>query len=125
MLLSLFFLFLYLHSKLQCLHFSSWDNSKEWMVDMNKGEDIQAVCLGQRWVACATNALLVRIFTVGGVQKEIFSLLGPVVCMAGHGEQLIIVYHRGWSHYLWRNKMYHCVSIFYYSVYCENNMPFL
>ncbi|KAG9481449.1 hypothetical protein GDO78_010595 [Eleutherodactylus coqui] len=84
-----------LASKLQCLHFSSWDNNKEWMVDMPKGEDIQAVCLGQGWVACATNAFLVRIFTVGGAQKEIFSLLGPVVCMAGHGEQLLIVYHRG------------------------------
>lgn len=67
------------------------------MVDMWKGEDVQAVCLGQGWVACATSALLVRIFTVGGVQKEIFSLLGPVVCMAAHGEQLLIVYHRGWS----------------------------
>ncbi|XP_068110818.1 WD repeat and HMG-box DNA-binding protein 1 [Hyperolius riggenbachi] len=84
-----------LASKLQCLHFSSWDTNKEWMVDMAKGEDIQAVCMGQGWVACATNALLVRIFTVGGVQKEIFSLLGPVVCMSGHGEQLLIVYHRG------------------------------
>lgn len=84
-----------LASKLQCLHFSSWDNSKEWMVDMNKGEDIQAVCLGQGWVACATSAALVRVFTVGGVQREIFSLLGPVVCMAAHGEQLLMVYHRG------------------------------
>ncbi|XP_073494567.1 WD repeat and HMG-box DNA-binding protein 1 [Phyllobates terribilis] len=84
-----------LASKLQCLHFSSWDNSKEWMVDMPKGEDIQAVCLGQGWVACATSASLVRVFTVGGVQKEIFSLLGPVVCMAAHGEQLLLVYHRG------------------------------
>ncbi|KAM4662797.1 WD repeat and HMG-box DNA-binding protein 1 isoform 1-T2 [Discoglossus pictus] len=84
-----------LASKLQCLHFSSWDTSKEWIVDMPKSEDIKAVCLGQGWVACATSALLVRLFTVGGVQKEIFSLLGPVVCMAGHGEQLIVVYHRG------------------------------
>nr|DBA14710.1 TPA: hypothetical protein GDO54_005640 [Pyxicephalus adspersus] len=84
-----------LASKLQCLHFSSWDTSKDWMVDMPKGEDIQAVCLGLGWVACATSALLLRIFSVGGVQREIFSLLGPVVCMAGHGEQLLIVYHRG------------------------------
>ncbi|KAM4013251.1 LOW QUALITY PROTEIN: WD repeat and HMG-box DNA-binding protein 1 [Anomaloglossus baeobatrachus] len=84
-----------LASKLQCLHFSSWDNSKEWMVDMPKGEDIQAVCLGQGWVACATNASLVRVFTVGGIQREVFSLLGPVVCMAGHGDQLLLVYHRG------------------------------
>uniref|UniRef100_A0A3Q2DSX9 WD repeat and HMG-box DNA-binding protein 1 n=1 Tax=Cyprinodon variegatus TaxID=28743 RepID=A0A3Q2DSX9_CYPVA len=55
-----------LASKLQCLHFSSWDTNKEWMVDLPKGED-----------------------------KEIFSLPGPVVCMAGHGEQLLVVYHRG------------------------------
>ena len=62
---------------------------------MPKDEDIEAVCLGQGWAACATSALLVRVFTVGGVQKEIFSLPGPVVSMAGHGEQLMIMYHRG------------------------------
>ncbi|NXO02703.1 WDHD1 protein, partial [Rhinopomastus cyanomelas] len=84
-----------LSSKLHCIHFSSWDASKEWTVDMPKDEDIEAICLGQGWAACATSALLVRVFTVGGVQKEIFSLLGPVVSMSGHGEQLMIIYHRG------------------------------
>ncbi|XP_063295848.1 WD repeat and HMG-box DNA-binding protein 1 [Pelobates fuscus] len=84
-----------LSSKLQCLHFSSWDTNKEWMVDMPPGEDIEAVCLGQGWVACATSALLIRVFSVGGVQREILSLLGPVVCMAAHGDQLMVVYHRG------------------------------
>ncbi|NXK02476.1 WDHD1 protein, partial [Herpetotheres cachinnans] len=84
-----------LASKLHCIHFSSWDANKEWTVDMPKDEDIEAICLGQGWAACATSALLVRVFTVGGVQKEIFSLPGPVVSMAGHGEQLMIIYHRG------------------------------
>uniref|UniRef100_A0A8C3W9N4 WD repeat and HMG-box DNA-binding protein 1 n=1 Tax=Catagonus wagneri TaxID=51154 RepID=A0A8C3W9N4_9CETA len=84
-----------LASKLHCLHFSSWDSSKEWIVDMPPNEDIEAVCLGQGWAAAATSALLLRLFTIGGVQKEVFSLPGPVVSMAGHGEQLIIVYHRG------------------------------
>ncbi|NWU96730.1 WDHD1 protein, partial [Upupa epops] len=84
-----------LPSKLHCIHFSSWDANKEWTVDMPKDEDIDAVCLGQGWAACATSALLVRVFTVGGVQKEIFSLPGPVVSMAGHGEQLMIIHHRG------------------------------
>uniref|UniRef100_A0A8C5TA85 WD repeat and HMG-box DNA-binding protein 1 n=1 Tax=Malurus cyaneus samueli TaxID=2593467 RepID=A0A8C5TA85_9PASS len=84
-----------LASKLHCIHFGSWDANKEWTVDMPKDEEIEAICLGQGWAACATNALLVRVFTVGGVQKEIFSLPGPVVSMAGHGEQLMIVYHRG------------------------------
>ncbi|NXY45841.1 WDHD1 protein, partial [Ceuthmochares aereus] len=84
-----------LASKLHCIHFTSWDANKEWTVDMLKDEDIEAICLGQGWAACATSALLVRVFTVGGVQKEIFSLPGPVVSMAGHGEQLMIIYHRG------------------------------
>ncbi|XP_002718305.2 WD repeat and HMG-box DNA-binding protein 1 [Oryctolagus cuniculus] len=84
-----------LASKLHCLHFSSWDSSKEWIVDMPQNEDIEAICLGHGWVAAATSALLLRLFTIGGVQKEIFSLPGPVVSMAGHGEQLFIVYHRG------------------------------
>uniref|UniRef100_A0A8D2B0B3 WD repeat and HMG-box DNA-binding protein 1 n=1 Tax=Sciurus vulgaris TaxID=55149 RepID=A0A8D2B0B3_SCIVU len=84
-----------LASKLHCLHFSSWDSSKEWIVDMPQNEDIEAICLGQGWAAAATSALLLRLFTIGGVQKEIFSLPGPVVSMAGHGEQLFIIYHRG------------------------------
>ncbi|XP_055465462.1 WD repeat and HMG-box DNA-binding protein 1 [Psammomys obesus] len=65
------------------------------MVDMPQNEDIEAICLGQGWAAAATTALLLRLFTIGGVQKEVFCLPGPVVSMAGHGEQLCIVYHRG------------------------------
>ncbi|XP_076003017.1 WD repeat and HMG-box DNA-binding protein 1 [Genypterus blacodes] len=83
-----------LASKLQCLHFSSWDTNKEWMVDLPKGEDVRALCLGQGWAAVATSALMLRLFSVGGIQKEVFSLPGPVVCLAAHGEQLLIVYHR-------------------------------
>ncbi|XP_061560011.1 WD repeat and HMG-box DNA-binding protein 1 isoform X2 [Phycodurus eques] len=86
-----------LASKIHCLHFSSWDTNKEWMVDLPKGEDARALCLGQGWAAVATSALMVRLFSIGGVQREIFSLPGAVVCMAGHGEQLLIVYHRGTS----------------------------
>ncbi|XP_078110102.1 WD repeat and HMG-box DNA-binding protein 1 isoform X2 [Sander vitreus] len=83
-----------LASKLQCLHFSSWDTNKEWMVDLPEGEDVRALCLGQGWAAVATSALMLRLFSIGGVQREIFSLPGNVVCMVGHGEQLLIVYHR-------------------------------
>uniref|UniRef100_A0A672H0B0 WD repeat and HMG-box DNA-binding protein 1 n=1 Tax=Salarias fasciatus TaxID=181472 RepID=A0A672H0B0_SALFA len=83
-----------LASKLQCLHFSSWDTNKEWMVDLPQGEDARALCLGQGWAAVATSSLMLRLFSVGGVQREMFSLPGPVVCMAGHGEQLLIAYHR-------------------------------
>ncbi|XP_030016993.1 WD repeat and HMG-box DNA-binding protein 1-like [Sphaeramia orbicularis] len=83
-----------LASKLQCLHFSSWDTNKDWMVDLPPGEDVRALCLGRGWAAVATSSLMVRLFSVGGAQREVFSLPGPVVCMSGHGEQLLIVYHR-------------------------------
>ncbi|XP_056269240.1 WD repeat and HMG-box DNA-binding protein 1 isoform X2 [Pseudoliparis swirei] len=83
-----------LASKLQCLHFSSWDTNKEWMVDLPPGEDVRALCLGRRWAAVATSKLMLRLFSIGGVQREVFSLPGNVVAMATHGEQLLIVYHR-------------------------------
>lgn len=65
------------------------------MVDLPNGEDVKALCLGQGWAAVATDALMLRLFSIGGVQREIISLPGPVVCLAGHGEQLLIIYHRG------------------------------
>ncbi|XP_008116547.2 WD repeat and HMG-box DNA-binding protein 1 isoform X2 [Anolis carolinensis] len=84
-----------LASKLHCIHFNSWDSSKEWTVDMLQGEEVEAICLGHGWAACATSSRLLRVFTIGGVQKEILSLPGPVVSMAGHGEQLLVIFHKG------------------------------
>uniref|UniRef100_A0A3B4B8A0 WD repeat and HMG-box DNA-binding protein 1 n=1 Tax=Periophthalmus magnuspinnatus TaxID=409849 RepID=A0A3B4B8A0_9GOBI len=82
-------------SKLVCVHFSSWDTHKEWVVDLPRGEDARALCLGRSFVAVATSALLLRLFTIGGLQREVFSLSGNVVCVSAHGEQLCVVYHRG------------------------------
>lgn len=76
-------------------------------MDLPKGEDVMALCLGQGWVAAATSVMLVRLFSIGGVQREVFSLPGPVVCMAGHGEQLLIAYHRG------MNAVCVCVCVSY------------
>ena len=42
-----------------------------------------------------TDKRIVRIFTLGGIQKEIFSIPGPVVCMSGHESHLMVVYHSG------------------------------
>ena len=78
-------------------------------MDLPKGEDALAVCLGQGWGAVATSGLLVRLFSIGGVQKEVFSLPGPVVCMAGHGEQLIIAYHRGRHPHMDQTQM--CINL--------------
>ncbi|CAH3160505.1 unnamed protein product [Porites lobata] len=83
-----------LPSKLVCLHFGSWDNSKEWTVEMPGEESIQAVAIGSSFAAVATNKRFLRIFTIGGVQRHIFSIAGPVVCMSGYKDQLMFAYHK-------------------------------
>lgn len=53
----------------------------------------QAVATGSSFVAVATDKRFLRVFTIGGVQRDILSLPGPVVCMSGHKEQLMVVFH--------------------------------
>ena len=56
---------------------------------------LQCLCLGDGWIAVGTDKRLIRIFSIGGIQKEIFSVPGPVVSVSGHSTQLLVVYHRG------------------------------
>ena len=48
---------------------------------------------GSSFVAMATDKRFLRVFTIGGVQCDILSLPGPVVCMSGHKDQLMVVFH--------------------------------
>ncbi|XP_033641025.1 WD repeat and HMG-box DNA-binding protein 1-like [Asterias rubens] len=82
-------------SQVICYHFASWDNQKDWNTSMPKGENIKAVTLGFGWVAVATDKRLVRLFSIGGMQREVIAVPGPVVCLAAHGNQLLVVYHAG------------------------------
>ncbi|XP_055956796.1 WD repeat and HMG-box DNA-binding protein 1 [Patella vulgata] len=82
-------------SKLTCMHFGSWDNAKEWSITMPDDEDIQAVTIGNGWLAVATSTRNVRLFTVAGLQQDTFIIPGPIVSMAAKNNKLILVYHRG------------------------------
>ncbi|XP_076442996.1 WD repeat and HMG-box DNA-binding protein 1-like [Babylonia areolata] len=82
-------------SKLLCMHFGSWDSAKEWSTTMPDGEVIRAVAAGEGWVAAVTSCRNVRLFTVGGVQLSTFTLPGPVVCLTGHRQRLMAIYHAG------------------------------
>ncbi|CAH1793164.1 unnamed protein product [Owenia fusiformis] len=83
------------NSKLVCMHFGTWDNAKEWTVLMPDKENIQAITIGDNWVAVATSLRNIRLFTLGGVQREIFTIPGAVVTMAAHSNQLVVAYHTG------------------------------
>ncbi|XP_036354966.1 WD repeat and HMG-box DNA-binding protein 1-like [Octopus sinensis] len=82
-------------SKMTCLHFAAWDNSKEWSVTLPEEEEILAVTAAETWVAMATSERLLRLFTMTGIQKEILTLAGPIVCLSGFKDFLMVVYHRG------------------------------
>jgi chromosome transmission fidelity protein 4 len=62
-------------------------------MEMPKGEEIQCLALGEGWAAIATDKRNVRIFSIGGIQKHLFSTAGPIVTIAANGSQLAIVYH--------------------------------
>ena len=82
-------------SQLHCVHFSSWDSNKDWSITLPSKESITTVAMGDGWVAVATNKHILRLFTVGGVQREIVSVPGAVVTLAGWGGRLAIIYQTG------------------------------
>ena len=51
------------------------------------------MAVGSSFVAVTTNKRFLRVFTIGGVQRHVFSLPGPVVCTSGRDCQLMVVYH--------------------------------
>ena len=56
---------------------------------------IKCVAQGSGWIAAATSCLNLRLFTTGGVQREVLSLPGPVLTMAGWENQLVVVFQIG------------------------------
>ncbi|XP_021932631.1 WD repeat and HMG-box DNA-binding protein 1 isoform X1 [Zootermopsis nevadensis] len=82
-------------SKVVCVLLNSWDGSKEWSVDLPEGEEALAIAAGKGWLAVATDTRNLRLFTVAGTQREVVSLPGPVVCVAGHRNRLLTVFHNG------------------------------
>ncbi|XP_069986368.1 WD repeat and HMG-box DNA-binding protein 1 [Penaeus vannamei] len=82
-------------SKLAVQHFSAWGGSKEWHVDMPSEEEILALCIGVGWLAVATDRRNLRIFSTSGIQRDVLSIPGPVVCLAAFEEQLMVVFHSG------------------------------
>ena len=50
---------------------------------------------GDNFVAVATSRRNLRIFMIGGTQREILALPGPIVTMNGLGNHLVIACHAG------------------------------
>ncbi|KAH8300630.1 hypothetical protein KR018_000085 [Drosophila ironensis] len=67
--------------------------NKEWSLSLPDCESVDALVATRYLVAVATSASFLRIFTVMGTQREVLSIPGPVVALAGHEHCLLLVYH--------------------------------
>lgn len=99
-------------SQLQCVHFSSWDSQKDWITTLSNKESIQAVAIGDGWIAVATNKLLLRLFSVGGVQREVISVPGHVITLVGWGRCLSVVYQTPPCEYTVTNDYVMCCIVY-------------
>ncbi|CAK8534324.1 unnamed protein product [Lathyrus sativus] len=72
--------------------FSTWANNSEWSMRF-EGEEVKVVALGASWVAAVTSFNYLRIFTEGGMQRNVISLDGPVVTASGFKDALALVTH--------------------------------
>ncbi|KAG5680390.1 hypothetical protein PVAND_009899 [Polypedilum vanderplanki] len=78
--------------KLVCISLLSSGN-KEWSTTMPDCEEIMCITAGSSFVAVATDAGYLRIFTTMGTQREIVMLPGQIVCLSAFGNKLVAAYH--------------------------------
>ena len=81
--------------KLIVNYFSSGDVNKEWTVEMMEDEAITGLAAGDSWVAVTTSSSHLRIFSAGGMQREVIMTSGSLVSMVGAGERLMVVWQGG------------------------------
>ena len=67
--------------------------SKEWTTTMPGVEEIQCIATSSTFVAVATDAGLIRFFTIMGTQREVILVPGIIVTMAGDDNKLAVVYN--------------------------------
>lgn len=61
------------------------------------GEEAACLAVGKDFVAAATSALMIRLFTTAGIPSAMFSLPGKPIALAAHGSLLAAVWNTGIS----------------------------
>lgn len=79
-------------TKLVCIALATSGN-KEWSVTFPDCESTEALVATNKLVGVVTSMQFLRLFTVMGTQREIISIPGPVLAVAGHEDRIMILYH--------------------------------
>ncbi|XP_067633364.1 WD repeat and HMG-box DNA-binding protein 1 isoform X2 [Eurosta solidaginis] len=79
-------------TKLVCIALAASGN-KEWSVTFPDCESTEALVATNKLVGVVTSMYFLRLYTVMGTQREIITIPGPVVTLAGHEDRLMVVYH--------------------------------
>jgi chromosome transmission fidelity protein 4 len=64
-----------------------------WSLDLPEDEEVIGLTASEDFIAVATNKQFLRLLTIGGVQREIYSIPGRFLCMAASQTKLMIVSH--------------------------------
>ncbi|CRK92164.1 CLUMA_CG005767, isoform A [Clunio marinus] len=78
--------------RLVCIAFVS-AGGKEWSTTMPECEEIYGIAAGRKFVAVATDAGFIRLFTTMGTQREVISVPGHTVALSAYENKLVVVYH--------------------------------
>lgn len=69
--------------------------NENFNVVLSEGEEVQALAVGDGFVAAATSRRWLRIYSSTGLEVAVMSLPGPVVSMVALNETLAVIFHAG------------------------------
>lgn len=69
--------------------------AKEWTLKLDDMEEIVAIAASEQLVVIALANYIIRVCSSYGTQRAIFSVPGPVVCLAAFREDILVAYHGG------------------------------
>lgn len=67
--------------------------NKEWTVALPDCEGVVALTATTKYIAVGTDNRFIRFYSVMGTQREVISVPGPIVCMAGYKDKIMVAYH--------------------------------
>lgn len=68
-------------------------STKEWILTVPTGEEIVCIAASSNLICLATSAYFVRICSVFGIQRAVFTVPGPVIAISAQNYNILVAYH--------------------------------